>query len=68
MITSRYHGLIFANMAETPTLALGGGLVKLRSFIEDHPSPDMLIARTTGQLAEQMVPFIEAILARRAVA
>ena len=66
VITSRYHGLIFANMAETPTLALGGGLVKLRSFIEDHPSPDMLIARTTGQLAEQMVPFIEAILARRA--
>ena len=68
MITSRYHGLIFAKMAETPTLALGGGLIKLRSFIDDHPSPDMLVARTTGQLAEQMVPFIEAILARRAVA
>ena len=65
MITSRYHGLIFAKMAETPTLALGGGLIKLRSFIDDPPSPDMLVARTTGQLADTTVQFIQEIMARR---
>ena len=65
VISSRYHGLIFGRMADIPTLALGGGLVKLRSFIDDHPSDDLMAAKDMGELAPKMVPFVEKISARR---
>jgi hypothetical protein len=64
VISSRYHGLVFSQIAEIPALALGGKLIKLNSFISDHRSP--LLATTEPQnLIEDFARFYDLISHRR---
>ena len=65
VVSSRYHGLIFAMMAEVPTLLLGGGLIKLRSFVADHPSELLSVAENMGDFPRKLQPLIDAVREQR---
>lgn len=65
VISSRYHGLVFAKIAEIPALALGSNLIKLRGFLDDHASP-LLSATTAERLIDAFEPFLETAVAARA--
>lgn len=65
VVSSRYHGLVFAALTDIPTLALGSNLLKLRGFLDDHPSP-LSGATTADGLAKDFPPFLDMVLATRA--
>jgi hypothetical protein len=65
VVSSRYHGLVFAALTDVPALALGSNLLKLRGFVSDHPSP-LLAATTADGLAKDFPPFLDVVLATRA--
>ena len=58
VMSSRYHGLIFGQLAGTPTLAIGGDLIKLRSYIDDHASDTLFVAGNMGELPEAFEIFL----------
>ena len=61
VMSSRYHGLIFGLITDTPTLAIGGDLIKLRSFIDDHGADSMLVARNMGELEQTVAAFLPVV-------
>lgn len=63
VISSRYHGLIFANLVGLPTLALSAGLIKIKSFVDDHPSDLMTQSLWPEQddLKEKLTEFVGAV-------
>jgi len=65
VMSSRYHGLIFGQITDTPTLAIGGDLIKLRSFIDDHASESLFVAGNMGQLADSFDAFLAHVQAVR---
>jgi polysaccharide pyruvyl transferase WcaK-like protein len=64
VVSSRYHGLVFAALTDIPALALGGNLLKLRGFLSDHPSP-LLRETTADGLAKDFPAFMQVVLATR---
>lgn len=66
VVSARYHGLVFAALAEVPALALGSHLLKLQGFIADHPSP-LLAATTTDQLSADFPAFMKIVRATRSL-
>ncbi len=65
VISSRYHGLVFGRLAEIPTLAMGGGLIKLRSFIDDNQSDLLRVSWRMADLPADAESFVELVLAHR---
>jgi polysaccharide pyruvyl transferase WcaK-like protein len=65
IVSSRYHGLVFAKLTETPALALGSNLIKLQGFLRDHASP-LLSATIASSLARNFAPFLDTVAATRA--
>lgn len=66
VMSSRYHGLIFGQITDTPTLAIGGDLIKLRSLIEDHGAESMLVARNMGELEQTLAALLPVVRERSA--
>ena len=66
VMSSRYHGLIFGQITDTPTLAIGGDLIKLRSLIEDHGAESMLVARNMGELEQTVAALLPVVRERSA--
>lgn len=66
VVSSRYHGLVFAEMAGIPALALGSNLTKLQGFLRDHASA-LLSGTTADGLAKAFAPFLDTVTATRAL-
>ena len=64
ILSSRYHGLIFGKIAETPTLAMARN-IKLLSFLDDHPSDTLFSAKDVHDVATKLPEFLAFVLARR---
>jgi len=64
VVSSRYHGLVFAKMTEIPALALGSSLTKLQGFLQDHASA-LLSATSAETLIEDFAPFLDGVVATR---
>ena len=64
LISSRYHGLIFANMCNIPTLAVGESQLKVGGFIKDHPSEN-IIGTDYQNLLVKFDEFLEVVKKRR---
>lgn len=64
ILSSRYHGLIFGKIAETPTLAMARN-IKLLSFLEDHASDMLFSAKDVHDVAAKLPEFVAFVLARR---
>jgi polysaccharide pyruvyl transferase WcaK-like protein len=56
IVSSRYHGLVFAKLTETPAL---------QGFLRDHASP-LLSATIASSLARNFAPFLDTVAATRA--
>ena len=67
ILSSRYHGLIFGKIAETPTLAMARN-VKLLSFLEDHASDTLFSAKDVADVAAQLPDFVAFVLTHRQAA
>ncbi len=59
VMSARYHGLVFGRIAGIPTLAMGGSLVKLRSFIDDYPSGLLRVAERMDELLPATRDFLD---------
>ena len=60
VIGFRYHSLIFANLCDLPTLAVGVDHKKVASFYEDHPS-SLTFGAAIEELDSQFEPFLKCV-------
>jgi polysaccharide pyruvyl transferase WcaK-like protein len=64
IISSRYHGLIFGNLCNLPTLGVGKSQPKVGGFIDDHRSAK-LIGADYDNLNDTYDAFLEIVIANR---
>lgn len=62
LISSRYHGLVFAHMCNIPTLAVGKSQPKVGGFVTDHPSHRM-IGTDYHDIRENFETFMSVVMA-----
>jgi hypothetical protein len=66
VMSVRFHGLIFARLANLPTLVMSGSTLKNQSFIRDFPSDDLFVSRSDEDLRQSFETFIQRVRIRKA--
>jgi polysaccharide pyruvyl transferase WcaK-like protein len=65
VISLRFHGLIFGHLTRQPILALGANLIKIKSFLDDYPSPSTFGVQTLGNFSDALASFYSHVMATR---